>query len=255
MRDGLWADFWGSPLTDRARITERFRRPNYGTLEVRVTVDDPKAYTRPWTVSVNQHIAIDTDLLEYACLENEKDVQRLVEACANRRQTLLFSATTGGSGLREMVASVLREPQHLMLNAVGELSETTRQQIITADDPLHKERLVHWLLEHESYRKAIVFTNTRALADRLYGHLVAAGHKAFVLHGEKDQKDRKLAIERLKQGGARGCARQREQPLRGGGLPCRLCGPVRPAREHGHRRGRAARTGRRRDQRISPMAG
>ena len=78
LRDGLWADFWGSPLTDRARITERFRRPNYGTLDVRVTVDDPKAYTRPWTVSVNQHIALDADLLEYACLENEIDVPRLV---------------------------------------------------------------------------------------------------------------------------------------------------------------------------------
>ncbi|GAB3383071.1 DEAD/DEAH box helicase [Azotobacter armeniacus] len=132
-----------------------------------------------------------------------EDVQRLVEECANRRQTLLFSATTGGSGLREMVAKVLRDPQHLMLNAVSDLSETTRQQIVTADDPAHKERLVHWLLENESYRKAIVFTNTRAQADRLYGHLVAAGHKVFVLHGEKDQKDRKLAIERLKQGGTR----------------------------------------------------
>jgi hypothetical protein len=77
-RDGLWADFNGSPLTDRARMTERFRRPNYGTLEIQVTVDDPKAYTRPWTVSLNQHIALDMDLLEYACLENEKDVPRLV---------------------------------------------------------------------------------------------------------------------------------------------------------------------------------
>ena len=78
LRDGLWADFFGSPLTDRARMTERIRRPNYGTLEVRVTIDDPKAYTRPWTVNVNQHLALDTDLLEYACLENEKDVPRLV---------------------------------------------------------------------------------------------------------------------------------------------------------------------------------
>jgi len=78
LRDGLWADFWGSPLTDQARMTERFRRPNYGTLEVQVTVDDPKAYTKPWTVRVNQHIALDTDLLEYACLENEKDVPHLV---------------------------------------------------------------------------------------------------------------------------------------------------------------------------------
>ncbi|ASL27138.1 DEAD/DEAH box helicase [Azotobacter chroococcum] len=132
-----------------------------------------------------------------------EDVQRLVEECANRRQTLLFSATTGGSGLREMVAKVLRDPQHLMLNAVSDLSATIRQQIITADDPAHKEQLVHWLLEHESYRKAIVFTNTRVQADRLYGHLVAAGQKAFVLHGEKDQKERKLAIERLKQGGTK----------------------------------------------------
>ncbi|WP_039803242.1 DEAD/DEAH box helicase [Azotobacter chroococcum] len=132
-----------------------------------------------------------------------EDMQRLVEECANRRQTLLFSATTGGSGLREMVAKVLREPQHLMLNAVSDLSETIRQQIITADDPAHKEQLVHWLLEHESYCKAIVFTNTRVQADRLYGHLVAAGQKAFVLHGEKDQKERKLAIERLKQGGTK----------------------------------------------------
>ena len=78
LRDGLWADFYGSPLTDQARMTERFRRPNYGSLEIQVTIDDPTAYTKPWTVNVNQHIALDTDLLEYACLENEKDVPHLV---------------------------------------------------------------------------------------------------------------------------------------------------------------------------------
>jgi hypothetical protein len=77
-RDGLWADFNGSPLTDQAKMTERFRRPNFGRLEIEVTIDDPRAYTRPWTVSVHQRIALDTDLLEYACLENEKDVPRLV---------------------------------------------------------------------------------------------------------------------------------------------------------------------------------
>jgi hypothetical protein len=76
-RDGLWADFNGSPLTDAATITERFRRPTYGRLEVEVTVDDRKAYTRPWTIHLNQHIVVDTDLLEYACLENEKDVAHI----------------------------------------------------------------------------------------------------------------------------------------------------------------------------------
>ena len=78
LRDGLWADFWGSPLTDQARMTERIRRPNFGALEIQVTVNDPKAYTRPWTVNVNQRLGLDLDLLEYACLENEKDVPRLV---------------------------------------------------------------------------------------------------------------------------------------------------------------------------------
>ncbi|SFO99296.1 Superfamily II DNA and RNA helicase [Pseudomonas borbori] len=129
-----------------------------------------------------------------------EDVQRLSELCNAERQTLLFSATSGGAGLREIVAKVLKEPQHLQLNRVSQLNEGTRQQIITADHNHHKERLVEWLLANETYGKAIIFTNTRVQADRLYGKLVAHDFKVFVLHGEKDQKDRKLAIDRLKQG-------------------------------------------------------
>jgi len=76
-RDGLWLDTGGSPLTDAAKITERFRRVNYGTLEIELTVDDPKAYTKPWTIKVTQIIAPDTELLDFICLENEKDVRHL----------------------------------------------------------------------------------------------------------------------------------------------------------------------------------
>jgi superfamily II DNA/RNA helicase len=129
-----------------------------------------------------------------------EDVQRLSELCNAKRQTLLFSATSGGAVLRDVIAKVLKEPQHLMLNSVSQLNEGTRQQIITADHNHHKERMVEWLLANETYDKAIIFTNTRVQADRLYGKLVACGVKTFVLHGEKDQKDRKLAIDRLKQG-------------------------------------------------------
>ncbi|MHC6226754.1 DEAD/DEAH box helicase [Pseudomonas sp. X10] len=132
-----------------------------------------------------------------------EDVERLCGECANREQTMLFSATTGGAGLRDMIAKVLKDPEHLMLNSVSQLAEGTRQQIITADHDQHKEQIVQWLLANETYQKAIIFTNTRALADRIYGHLVAKDVKAFVLHGEKDQKDRKLAIERFKQGGSK----------------------------------------------------
>jgi superfamily II DNA/RNA helicase len=132
-----------------------------------------------------------------------EDVQRLAGECCNRQQTMLFSATTGGAGLRDMVGSVLRDPLHLQLNSVSQLNEGTRQQIITTDHNHHKERVVNWLLANETYEKAIIFTNTKVQADRLYGKLVAADYKVFVLHGDKDQKDRKLAIDRMKQGGAK----------------------------------------------------
>ena len=72
-QDGQWLDRWGSPLTDQARMTEKFKRPNFGTLDIELTVNDPKAYTKPWTVRLNQSIALNTELLDWICLENEKD--------------------------------------------------------------------------------------------------------------------------------------------------------------------------------------
>ena len=77
-KDQLWLDRSGSPITDKATITERFKRVNYGRLEIEITVDDPKAYTAPWTIKLNQNIVLDTDLVEYVCLENERDLQHLV---------------------------------------------------------------------------------------------------------------------------------------------------------------------------------
>ena len=77
-KDGLWLDRSGSPLTGAAKLTERFRRINYGRLEVDLTVDDPKAYTAPWTVTLGYSIVLDTDLLEYFCTENERDAAHLV---------------------------------------------------------------------------------------------------------------------------------------------------------------------------------
>jgi hypothetical protein len=71
-RDDGWLDINGSPLTDAAKWTERFRRVNFGTLEIEITVDDPKAYTRPWTVKIDQRLMPDTELIEFVCAENEK---------------------------------------------------------------------------------------------------------------------------------------------------------------------------------------
>jgi hypothetical protein len=71
-RDSGWLDIIGNPLTDAAKLTERFRRPNYGTLEIDITIDDPKAYTKPWTVRVNQRIMLDGEMIEFICLENQQ---------------------------------------------------------------------------------------------------------------------------------------------------------------------------------------
>ena len=71
-RDGGWLDIYGTPLSDGAKLTERFRRVSYGRMEIDVTVDDAKFYTRPWTVRVNQRILPDQELIEFICLENQR---------------------------------------------------------------------------------------------------------------------------------------------------------------------------------------
>jgi len=77
MRDDGWLDIWGSPLTDKAKITERFRRLNYGTLQIDVTIDDPKAYTKPFTVRFYQRFLPDGELIEFICNENERSVEHM----------------------------------------------------------------------------------------------------------------------------------------------------------------------------------
>jgi hypothetical protein len=71
-RDGGWLDVNGSPLTDQGKMTERFRRINYGTLELELTVDDAKAYTKPFTVKYSQRLMPDDELIEFVCQENER---------------------------------------------------------------------------------------------------------------------------------------------------------------------------------------
>jgi len=77
-RDDGWLDINGSPLTSAATITERFRRPNYGTLKIDVTIDDPKAYTKPFSVRVNQRIMPEGELIEFICNENNRAPQLMV---------------------------------------------------------------------------------------------------------------------------------------------------------------------------------
>ena len=71
-RDGGWLDINGSPLTDVGKVTERFRRPSFGRMEIDITIEDKKAYTKPFTVRVNQQLMLDEELIEFICLENQR---------------------------------------------------------------------------------------------------------------------------------------------------------------------------------------
>jgi len=76
-RDDLWIDWNGSMIMSDATVQERIRRPDYGHLEIVVTVDDGKAYTKPWTATLRQRIALNTELVDEICLENEKSLRRM----------------------------------------------------------------------------------------------------------------------------------------------------------------------------------
>ena len=82
-RDGGWLDIYGSPLTDQATMIERWRRPNFGTIQIDVTIDDRKAYTKPFSVRVHHRLAVDgpkldAELIEFICNENNKAPQLMV---------------------------------------------------------------------------------------------------------------------------------------------------------------------------------
>ena len=67
-------------MSDVAKMTERLRRPNYGTLEIELTINDPKNYSRPFTVNLTQNIELDTELVDEFCLENEKSYDRMIRS-------------------------------------------------------------------------------------------------------------------------------------------------------------------------------
>ena len=71
-----WLDVRGSPYSEQAHFTERFRRPMFGKLEIDVKVEDPKSYTKPFTVRINQRF-VDEEPIEFVCNENQQFRQRI----------------------------------------------------------------------------------------------------------------------------------------------------------------------------------
>lgn len=73
-----WLDMRGLPGTESMRVIERYTRPSIGRINIDVTIDDPKAYTKPWSVKLSWRLEPDTDLIESICEENNKDPGHMV---------------------------------------------------------------------------------------------------------------------------------------------------------------------------------
>jgi hypothetical protein len=85
--DRTWLDRNGHPHTEALRTTERYRRPDFGHLEIEVTLDDPAVYTRPWTVTLRAQLAADTELLEYVCNESSGGREHWVGKASDAKKT------------------------------------------------------------------------------------------------------------------------------------------------------------------------
>jgi hypothetical protein len=84
--DRTWLDHDGHPHTDGLRMTERYRRRSFGSLEAEVTFSDPAAYTRPWTVAVRAQLAADTEMIEWVCNESDHHVERWIGRASDERK-------------------------------------------------------------------------------------------------------------------------------------------------------------------------
>ncbi len=78
-RDDSWLDTMGNFFSNAAHVTERIRRPNFGSLDVDVTVNDPKVFTKPWTVNLHMRPLLDTEMIDFYCQDNNKDLDHFVK--------------------------------------------------------------------------------------------------------------------------------------------------------------------------------
>jgi hypothetical protein len=83
--DKTWLDFGGHPHSEDLRVTERIRRPDFGHIEIEETLSDPKIYEKPWSIKIQANLIADTEMLEFVCAENEKDVKHLVGKASDDR--------------------------------------------------------------------------------------------------------------------------------------------------------------------------
>ncbi len=128
-----------------------------------------------------------------------EDIERIVAATPASRQTLLFSATLGGT-VGKLAARLLREPRRIEVSSASARHENIEQRLHWADDLAHKNRLLDHVLRDATLDQAVVFTATKRDADLLADTLVERGFLAAALHGDMNQGQRNRTLESLRRG-------------------------------------------------------
>lgn len=105
--DRTWLDHDGHPHTEALRITERYRRRTFGSLDVEVTLADPATYARPWTVAVRASLATDTEMIEWVCNESPHGVEHWVGRASDDRKS---EVPVAASILAKYVGTYVEQP-------------------------------------------------------------------------------------------------------------------------------------------------
>jgi superfamily II DNA/RNA helicase len=128
-----------------------------------------------------------------------EEVLDITAKCTSKHQNLLLSATLKHKGVAQVASSILTDPEFIKIKTES-LQENIHQQVIFTDGPKHKEKLVGWLLDHEKFEKAIVFTKTRVQAEQLANVLRFNKLNVNTLHGEVEQDTRNKIMAKFREG-------------------------------------------------------
>ena len=134
--DRTWLDFAGHPHSEALRMTERFRRRDFGHMDLQVTLADPGVYAKPLTLSAGGTLSADNELIEYVCAENEKDRVHLVGRTAEEKTVVVAPAVlatyVGVYATRTQTFTITLDSGQLLLDMRGKgkipmipLSQTT----------------------------------------------------------------------------------------------------------------------------------
>ncbi|CAD6539710.1 ATP-dependent RNA helicase RhlE [Paraburkholderia hiiakae] len=126
------------------------------------------------------------------------DIDTIVAATPETRQTMLFSATLDGK-IASITGRLLKDPERIEIVRKLEASSNIAQTVHYVDDRDHKDRLLDHLLRDESLDQAVVFTATKMDADQLAGKLADAGFESAALHGDLPQGARNRTIRALRE--------------------------------------------------------